>query len=98
MGNPTTNQSIWIGLANPFVYTINPYYVGTQNGTIIFRWSDGKPVDYLNWIPGGWPFTLSDANGDYKCGAMYMAYGGGQWANAGCGWYADAFVCKKPAS
>lgn len=40
---------------------------------------------------------LSDANGEYKCGAIYMGNGGGQWGNAGCNWYAGAFVCKKPA-
>ncbi|KAI1700212.1 lectin c-type domain-containing protein [Ditylenchus destructor] len=80
--------SIWVGLYNPFLY--NGAYEGIKNGTIIFQWSDGLGLDYWNWSPG-YPVSI-DSN---KCGIVYPKNSGGQWANGGCGWKADAFVCKK---
>lgn len=102
--NPAVETSIWTGYFDPFLYTHKkwpeqPSFTGTANGTVIFRWSDNMFTDYLNWTPG-WPntaYSTACSTCGQNCVAIYPANGGGQWANAGCDWYAGAFVCKKDA-
>lgn len=92
-------DSIWIGLYNPSVYTYTGGYTGTENNTILFRWSDDYPTDYWNWTPNwpkyGWPINTTCATCGNNCVAIYPTVGGGQWKHAGCDWWAGAFVCKK---
>ncbi|KAL1772868.1 low affinity immunoglobulin epsilon Fc receptor isoform X1 [Sigmodon hispidus] len=56
-----------------------------------FIWMDGSPVDYSNWNPG----EPNNAGQGEDC---VMMRGSGQWNDAFCRSYLDAWVCEKQAT
>ncbi|XP_077862270.1 macrophage mannose receptor 1-like [Saccoglossus kowalevskii] len=68
-------ESSWIG--------IREYGAGNT-----YEWSDGTPVDYVNWAEG----EPNDSNGEEQCAEMRK--GDGSWNDLNCG---DrlTFVCRK---
>ena len=70
-----TQRQAWIGLND----------MGVESG---WEWSDGKPANYFNWVPG----QPDDAHQMEDCVHLKD---GGQWNDANCG-NKMSFICKRP--
>uniref|UniRef100_A0AC34FZ17 C-type lectin domain-containing protein n=1 Tax=Panagrolaimus sp. ES5 TaxID=591445 RepID=A0AC34FZ17_9BILA len=62
-----------------------------------WKWTDGTPVDFLNWLPGDPHHSSTDTCGEMMLSSVCF-WKAGQFNNLPCDNVAAKYICKKVAT